>query len=112
MESADRRAGLLLPLTAGGIAAGATIWVVANIWASCDVGGGANGGILLFCFLPTWWAFSSLWSMIFRVLAGKSAAWAFAVAFCISVVLSWGLIAWIGILDSYPAPICPGNIPE
>ncbi|WP_327315231.1 hypothetical protein [Streptomyces sp. NBC_01235] len=112
MESATRRVGCLLHLSAGGIAAGATVWVVANIWRSCDVGNGsANGAVLLFCFLMTWGVLSSIWGSIFKVLGGKSIAWAYGVAICATVGISWGLIAWIGILDSYPAPVCPGNVP-
>lgn len=112
MESATRRVGCLLPLGAGGIMAAATVWVIAGIWHSCDVGNGsADGAVLFFCFLLIWGALSSQWGVTLKMLGGKSIAGACAVAFCAAAGICWGLIAWIGVLDSYPAPVCPGNIP-
>lgn len=83
-----------------------------GIWHSCDVGNGsADGAVLFFCFLLTRSALSSQWGVTLKMLGGKSIAGACAVAFCAAAGICWGLIAWIGVLDSCPAPVCPGNIP-
>jgi hypothetical protein len=102
----------LLPLSAGGIVAGVTVWAVAGIWRSCDVGNGsANAAVLLFCLLVMWGVVSSLWALIFKLFGSRGIIGAYATAACISVAIAWGAIAWIGVLDSYPAPVCPGNVP-
>ena len=106
--------GCLLPLSAGGVVAGATVWVVARIWDTCDVGvnGSANAGVPLFCSLAMWGVFSVLWGLVLTLLGGRGAGKAYAVAIIAGVVVAWGTIAWIGVLDSYPAPVCPGNVPS
>ncbi|MFH9546926.1 hypothetical protein ACIBAH_15820 [Streptomyces sp. NPDC051445] len=112
MEAATHRVGCLLPLGAGGTVAGATVWVVAGMWRSCDVGNGsANGPVLLFCFLLIWALISSLWGLVLKFLGPRGMKWAYVVAICASVGMAWGMIAWIGVLDSYPSPICEGNVP-
>jgi hypothetical protein len=86
--------------------------VIADIWHTCDVGNGsANGAALLFCFLVMWGAFPSLWALTIKVFGSEGIGGAYAVAVCASAVIAWGVIAWIGVLDSYPAPVCPGNVP-
>ncbi|MFJ9726267.1 hypothetical protein ACIRP3_26265 [Streptomyces sp. NPDC101209] len=112
MRAAVHGAGSLLPLGAGGAAAGVTVWAVGATWRACDVGStSANGMILLLSFPVLWGVFAALWSAVLRLFGAERRSGACAVAACASVALVWGLIAWIGVLDSYPAPVCPGNVP-
>lgn len=93
-----------------------TCWLIANIWSSCDVGvnGSANSGFLVIVYLP-------LAFVVFSVAAGVThsvmAKWtnatvALGSAFAVEIAIGWTVIAWIGIVDDYPAPFCPGNIPS
>lgn len=112
MRAAVHGPGFLLPLGAGGVAAGVTVYAVAATWHACDVGNdSANGLILLVLFPVLWGVFAALWSAVLRLFGATARAGAIALAVCVSVGLVWGLISWIGVLDSYPAPVCPGNVP-
>lgn len=93
-----------------------TCWLIASIWSSCDVGvnDSASSGFLLIFYLP-------LAFVVFSVAAGVThsvmAKWtneplAFGGAVAVDIAIGWTVIAWIGVVDDYPAPICPGNIPS
>nr|WP_239158323.1 hypothetical protein [Streptomyces sp. SID13726] len=97
-------------LGAGGVFAGAAVWLIGSVWRTCDIGT-ANGGALLAVFLVMWGVLSVLWGLSFKVFAGRRVKWAWAVAVCVSVGLVWAAVAWIGVIDSYPDPFCPGNVP-
>ncbi|MET9877646.1 hypothetical protein ABZZ36_23870 [Actinacidiphila glaucinigra] len=58
--------------------------------------------------------------VVFSVAAGAThsvmAKWtnatlALGSAVAVEIAIGCAVIAWIGIVDDYPAPFCPGNIP-
>lgn len=60
MRAAVHGPGFLLPLGAGGVAAGVTVYAVAATWRACDVGNdSANGMILLLLFPVLWGVFAA-----------------------------------------------------
>ncbi|MFF4908402.1 hypothetical protein ACFY2T_26460 [Streptomyces sp. NPDC001260] len=112
MRAAVDGAGFLLPVGAGGVAAGATVWTVAQVWRTCDVGNGsANGAVLLLLLPVLWGVFAALWTAVLRAFGAGRRTGAVAAALCVSVGLAWALVSWVGVLDSYSAPVCPGNVP-
>ncbi len=97
----------------GGVTSVVSAVVIGRVWAACDVGVGAsaNSFALVIVVPAVWVAVALSWVFVFGV-AGRlhrGAAWAAGAA--LNTWLLWFTVVWLGILDSYPDPVCPGNVP-
>lgn len=105
-----RRVGALLGVPTSLL----VVFVIGNMWASCDVGvnASANSGALVLIAPFVWGATVFSWVAVYGAV-GRVRRWvAVLLGVLVNLGLMWFFIAWLGVLDSYPAPVCRGNIPE
>ncbi|MET9849343.1 hypothetical protein ACFZC6_30295 [Streptomyces ossamyceticus] len=95
----------------GGLAAVVSVVAIGRAWAACDVGGGGNGITLLLLAPVIWVAAAVPWLVLHGTLGRRHRGAALAVGLVFTVWFTWFLVTWLGIPDSYPAPLCPGNVP-
>ncbi|MDT0395972.1 MULTISPECIES: hypothetical protein [Streptomyces] len=103
------RVGILL---GGGTSVVSTV-AIGQVWAACDVGAGsaANSSTLLLLAPLFWFATAIPLAVLYGVVAGRHRRAALAAALLLAVCCAWFLVTWLGVLDSYPDPVCPGNVP-
>ncbi|MFJ9720813.1 hypothetical protein ACIRPQ_33575 [Streptomyces sp. NPDC101213] len=87
--------------------------MIGRAWAACDIGGGAaaNGATLLFLAPLTWIAAALPWMALHATLGRRHPGAALAVGLALTLWFTWFLVTWLGLPDSYPAPVCPDNVP-
>ncbi len=95
----------------GGLAAVVSVVAIGRAWAACDVGGGGNGITLLLLAPVVWVAAAVPWLVLHGTLGRRHRGAALAVGLLFTLWFTWFLVTWLGIPDSYPAPLCPGNVP-
>ncbi|NUR41786.1 MAG: hypothetical protein HOV73_17040 [Streptomyces sp.] len=97
----------------GGLTAAVSVTAIGRAWAACDIGGGAAAnGMTLLILTPLVWVAAALPWIVLRGTLGRRhhrAAW--AAGLLTTLCLTWFLVTWLGMPDSYPAPLCPGNVP-
>ncbi|MDQ8704475.1 hypothetical protein RCO28_18555 [Streptomyces sp. LHD-70] len=95
---------------AGVVTGGLGAWLLGRAWRDCDIGinAAANSLPLALVFLgltavaALWW-----WLALSRLGAAGPAG-----AVLGSLLLVWGVLAWLHAPAEYPAPLCPpGNVP-
>ncbi|MDI3385865.1 hypothetical protein QIS99_06480 [Streptomyces sp. B-S-A8] len=99
-------AGPIGGVLTGGLGAGLLGWA----WRTCDIGinGAANSFSLALVFLALT-AVATLWWWFAPARFGVAGP---AIAVLGSLLLVWGVLAWLHAPDGYPAPFCPpGNVP-
>lgn len=98
----------------GGLAAAVSVVAIGRAWAACDVGGGGNGITLLLLTPVIWVAAAIPWLVLHGTLGRRGRRHrgaALAVGLVFTLWFTWFLVTWLSIPDSYPAPLCPGNVP-
>ncbi|MEU1439277.1 hypothetical protein ABZ438_35120 [Streptomyces sp. NPDC005786] len=90
-----------------------TTTVIGRAWAACDVGGSAaaNGMALLFLLPLIWVAVAVPWVVLHGTVGRRHHTAALTAGFVLTLWLSWFLVTWLGMPDSYPDPLCPDNVP-
>lgn len=90
-----------------------SVAAVGRAWAACDVGGdaAANGMTLLFLAPLIWVAAAVPWVILYGTLGRRHRRAAPAAGIVFTLWFTWFLVTWLGMPDSYPAPLCPGNVP-
>ncbi|GII27189.1 hypothetical protein Pmi06nite_06310 [Planotetraspora mira] len=90
-----------------------TIFVIGHMWSSCNVGvnAGANS-LTLILFAPIIWLASALsWLILYGAIGRFNHGVAIMFGIVFNLGLLWFLVAHFGAMESYPDPICPGNVP-
>lgn len=97
----------------GGLAAVVTIVAIGSVWAACDVGGNAaaNGTALLFLAPLIWIAAAVPWVVLQGTVGRRHHTTALMAGLVLTLWFTWFLVTWLGMPDSYPDPLCPGNVP-
>ena len=98
----------------GGVTSVVAVIVIGRVWSACDVGGGASANSLsLAVMCPAVWVVVGISWVLVRGLLGRiHPGAALLVGVLLNAWLLWFSVAWLGVLDSYPDPICPGNVPS
>ncbi|PWI12886.1 hypothetical protein DI272_01025 [Streptomyces sp. Act143] len=112
-SSRPRLSGIGVGVLVGGLTAVVTVTAIGRAWAACDtgIGAAANGMTLLFLAPLLWVAAAVPWIAVHSTLGRRHRTAAWAAGLVITLWLAWFLVTWLGMPDSYPAPVCPGNVP-
>lgn len=97
----------------GGLTSVVATAAIGRAWAACDVGGNAaaNSMTLLFLAPLIWIAAAVPWVVLHSTLGRRHHASALTAGLAFTLWFTWFLITWLGMPDSYSAPLCPGNVP-
>ncbi len=96
----------------GGLTAVVSTAAIGNAWATCDIGNGVtNGMTLLFLFPPIWIAAAVPWVILHSTIGRRHRRTTLTAELIFTLWFTWFLVTWLGMPDSYPAPLCPGNVP-
>ncbi|MGW1275044.1 hypothetical protein [Streptomyces sp. NPDC002491] len=97
----------------GGLTAAVSVTAVGRAWASCDVGvnAAANTGALLFLIPVIWLAAAVPLTVLHGALGRTRPRTAFTAGLLFTLWFTWFLVTWLGMPDTYPDPVCPGNVP-
>jgi hypothetical protein len=97
----------------GGLTSLVSTVVIGRVWAACDIGvGAAANSLTLLVLAPLIWIATAIpLGVLHGVLVGRHRRAALAAGFLFTVCCTWFLVTWIGVPDSYPDPVCPGNVP-
>lgn len=66
---------------------------------------------LLFLAPLIWIAAAVPWVVLHGTLGRRHRGSALTAGLVVTVWFTWFVVTWIGIVDSYPDPQCPGNVP-
>ncbi|MFC0052682.1 hypothetical protein [Streptomyces actinomycinicus] len=104
---------MLSGVLAGGLASVASTATIGRVWAACDIGAGAgaDSATLLFLAPVIWVAAAVPWVVLHGTLGRRHPRAALTAGLAFTVWFTWFLVTWLGMADSYPAPVCPGNVP-
>jgi len=102
-------AGVLL----GALTAVVSVTAIGSAWATCDTGNGAAANAMTLLFLtPLLWIGAAVpWIAVRSTLGRRHRKTARAAGLVLTLWLAWFLVTWLGMPDSYPDPLCPGNVP-
>ncbi|GAA2334321.1 hypothetical protein GCM10010431_66860 [Streptomyces kunmingensis] len=97
----------------GGLTAVVTTAAIGKAWAACAIGGNAAANSLTLLFLaPLIWIAAAVPWVILHSTLGKRHRRTAQIAGLVSTLwLAWFLVTWLGMPDSYPAALCPANVP-
>ncbi|MFJ4844852.1 MULTISPECIES: hypothetical protein [unclassified Streptomyces] len=97
----------------GGLAAGVSVTVIGRAWAACDVGvNAASGSTVLLLLAPVVRVAAAVpWVLLQGTLGRRHQGAVLAAGLVLTVGFTWFLVTWLGMPDSYPDPVCPGNVP-
>lgn len=96
----------------GGLTAIVSVVAIGRAWAACDIGSGpANGMTLLFLAPVIWIAAAVPWLVLHGTLGRHHRGAALTAGLVFTLWFTWFLVTWLGLPDTYPAPVCPGNVP-
>src|SRR4051812_32951421 len=103
--------GILFGALFGGLTSLVSIATIGRAWAACDIGvnEGANSMTLLFLAPLIWIAAAVPWVVLYGTLGRRHRGSAVTAGFIFTVWFTWFLVTWLGIVDSYPVSLCPGN---
>ena len=105
--------GLRFGVPVGGLVALVSVAAIGRVWADCDIGvnSAADSLSLLFLAPLVWIAAAVPWVVLHGTLGRRHRGAALAAGLAFTVWFTWFMVTWLGILDSYPDPTCPGNVP-
>lgn len=111
--SRPRFRGVGFGVLVGGLTAGVSLAVIGRAWAACDIGSNAaaNGMTLLLLAPLLWIAATVPWVILQSTLGRRHRGAALAAGLLFALWLTWFSVTWLGMPGSYPAPLCPGNVP-
>ncbi|MEU0411554.1 hypothetical protein ABZ307_27560 [Streptomyces griseorubiginosus] len=97
----------------GGLTAVASVAVIDRAWAACDIGVGAAANSMTPLLLTPliWLAAAVPWVILYGTLGTRHRRAALTAGILFTLWFTWFLVTWLGMPDSYPAPLCPGNVP-
>lgn len=90
-----------------------SVMAIGRAWAACDVGvnAAANSMTLLFLAPVIWVAAAVPWVVLYGTLGRHHRGSAVAAGLVVTVCFTWFVVTWLGMPDSYPDPLCRGNVP-
>lgn len=105
--------GIRLGVLFGGLASLVSVVGIGRTWGACDIGvnAAADSMTLLFLAPVIWVAAAVPWAVLYGTLGRRHRAAALTAGLVFTVWFTWFLVTWLGIMDSYPDPLCPGNVP-
>ncbi|WP_416982657.1 hypothetical protein [Streptomyces sp. T028] len=97
----------------GGLTAVVCVVAIGRVWTACDIGSGAAAdSMTLLLLAPVIWVTAAVpWVVLQGTLGRRHPRAALAAGLVFAVWFAWFLVTWLGMIDSYPAPSCPGNVP-
>ncbi|MFF0837748.1 MULTISPECIES: hypothetical protein [unclassified Streptomyces] len=96
----------------GGLTAVVSTAAIGNAWAACDIGNGVTNGMTLLVLAPLIWIAAAVPLVILHSTLGtRHRRTALAAGLIFALWFAWFLVTWLGMPDSYPTPLCPGNVP-
>lgn len=97
----------------GGLTAVVTIAVIGRAWTACDIGtnAAANSMTLLILTPLIWIAAAVFWAILHNTLGRHHRRTALTTGLIFILWFIWFLVTWLGMPDSYPATLCPENVP-
>jgi hypothetical protein len=106
-------AGILFGVLFGGLASAVSTVTIGRIWAACDIGVNANAtSLTLLVLSPLIWIAAAVpWIVLYGTLGKHHPRAALLGGLLFTVWFTWFLVTWLGMVDDYPDPLCPGNIP-
>ncbi|MEU0949912.1 hypothetical protein ABZ379_45730 [Streptomyces canus] len=66
---------------------------------------------LLFLAPLIWVAAAVPWVVLHSILGRRHRRTALMAGLIFTLWFTWFLVTWLGMPNSYPAPLCPGNVP-
>ncbi|WP_405963297.1 hypothetical protein OG713_13965 [Streptomyces sp. NBC_00723] len=111
--ASPRSGGTLRGTLFGGLASVVSIAAIGRVWTACDIGvdAAANSMTLLLLAPLIWIGVALAWVVLHRTLGRRRPGAALTAGLVFTVFVTWFLVTWLGVADSYPAPRCPGNVP-
>ena len=104
--------GTGLGILFGGLTALVSTAAIGSAWAACDIGNGVTNGMTFLILAPLiWFAAAVPWVILHSTLGRRHRRAAHTAGLTFTLWLTWFLVTWLGMQDSYPAPLCPGNVP-
>lgn len=97
----------------GGLTAVVSIAAIGRAWAACGIGSSAaaNSMTLLFLAPLIWIAAAVPWVILHSTLGRRHRRTALTAGLIFTLWFTWFLVTWLGMPDTYPAPLCLGNVP-
>lgn len=96
----------------GGLTAVVSTALIGNAWAACNIGNGVTNGMTLLLLVPLIWIAAAVsWVILHNILGRRHRRTALTAGLIFTLWFTWSLVTWLGMPDSYPAPLCPGNVP-
>ncbi|KOG37291.1 hypothetical protein AQJ84_24370 [Streptomyces resistomycificus] len=97
----------------GGLASVVCVVTIGRVWAACDVGvnAAADSMTLLLLAPLIWIAVAVSWVVLYGTLGRRHRRAALTAGLVLTVYVTWFLVTWLGVVDSYPAARCPGHVP-
>ncbi|AZQ40955.1 hypothetical protein EJ357_46885 [Streptomyces cyaneochromogenes] len=105
--------GILCGVLFGGLASVVSLVTIGRVWAACDVGVNAAASSMTLLFLAPliWIGVAISWVLLYGTLGRRHRSAALTTGLILTVCVTWCLVTRLGMVDSYPAPRCAGNVP-
>ncbi len=101
------RSGVMSGVLVGGVATVVSVPTIGRAGAACDVGSNAANSLLF--LTPLIWIVAAFPWIILHGLLGRGHRPAAGLAW--TLWFTWFVVTWLGMPDSCPAPLCPGDVP-
>jgi hypothetical protein len=96
----------------GGLTAVVCTAAIGSAWAACDIGNGVTNGMTLLFLAPLiWFAAVVPWMLLHSTVGRRHRRTAHTAWLIFALWFTWFLVTWLGLPTTYPAPLCPGNVP-
>ncbi|MEU1183523.1 hypothetical protein ABZ464_38985 [Streptomyces sp. NPDC005820] len=105
--------GTVPGVVVGGLTSLVCVVVIGRVWADCGIGANAAAdSMTLLLLAPLLWIAAAVpWVVLLGTLGRRHPGPALTAGVVCTVWFTWFVVTWIGMVDSYPAPSCPGNVP-
>ena len=104
--------GVVFGVLFGGLTAVVSVPTIGRAWAACDVGSNAANSMSLLFLAPLIWIAAAVpWVSFHGTLGRRHRLAATTAGLAFTLWFTWFLVTWLGMPDSYPAPVCPANVP-
>lgn len=104
--------GVLSGVFFGSVATVVSVPTIGRAWTACDVGSNAANSLSLLFLTPLIWIAAAFpWIILHGVLGRGHRLAALTAGLAWTLWFTWFVVTWLGMPNSYPAPLCPGNVP-
>lgn len=104
--------GTGLGVLVGALTAVVSTPAIGSAWAACDIGNGVTNGMTLLFLAPLIWIAAAVpWGIPHSTLGKRHRRTALTAGLIFTLWFTWFLVTSLGMPHSYPAPLCPDNVP-